>query len=49
MENPNEYDDEAFSHASIDLFDAITGMWEAGGSEDDIMAVVNNAIKDVIA
>ena len=46
-ENPNEYDDEAYTQASNDLFDAIFAMWEAGAAEDDIQAIVKDALSQV--
>lgn len=44
MENPNEYDDDAFVEASNNLSDAINAMWEAGASIEDIRKEANDHI-----
>lgn len=46
MENPNAYDDEAFLTASSKLQDAVSDLWEAGASEDDILEDCRNAIRE---
>lgn len=49
MDNPNEYDDEAFTQSSNDLIEATYGMWEAGASEEDILNAVKDALSQVSA
>lgn len=36
MNNPNEYDDDRYAKSSVEVIDAVTEMWEAGASSDDI-------------
>lgn len=43
-QNPNEYDDESFLKANVAIQQAVSEMWDAGGSADDIRAAVDNAI-----
>ena len=47
MENPNEYDDELFTQSSNDVIEGVLGMWEAGASEEDILACVKDALSQV--
>ena len=44
MDNPNEYDDEAYLKAHAALIEAVASMWEAGADEDDIMDSAKSAI-----
>jgi len=46
MENPNEYNDEAYTSASNDLFSAISGLWEAGADEQDIQSQFDQALEN---
>ena len=46
MKNPNEYDDEAFSYASVKLMDAVGAMWEAGAELDNIEADIQSALEN---
>lgn len=36
MKNPNEYDDDAYTKASNELFEAVANLWNAGASQNDI-------------
>lgn len=45
MENPNEYDDEAYTEASNAFFEAVQALWEAGAEEDDIRRQFENALR----
>jgi hypothetical protein len=57
IQNPNEYDDEAYSDAAGDLYgeevisDHAMRLWQAGGTIDDIRTefaeAVNNAIMEI--
>jgi len=47
MENPNEYDDDAYTQAANELFEAVMGLWAAGASEDDISGLFDNAMSQV--
>ena len=43
MPNPNEYDDAAYLKASNDLHDAVSGLWYAGATADEIESELQNA------
>lgn len=44
MENPNEYDDGAYTSARMELDGAVYDLWQAGATEDDIKEAFENAI-----
>ena len=44
LDNPNEYDDDAFTKAAIDADSAIVGMWEAGADLGNITDTIANAL-----
>lgn len=44
MENPNEYDDDAYLRAMDELVSAVVAMWEAGASLDNIAEEVRNGL-----
>lgn len=43
-ENPNEYDDDAFTRWANELDEAVAGLWEAGASATEIADLTTNAI-----
>lgn len=55
MANPNEYNDEAFANASVDLsgdpsIEAhVNALWRAGATRDDIIAEFTSVVEDAIA
>jgi hypothetical protein len=44
--NPNEYDDDAYTAATIKLVSALSAMWEAGASTDNIEDELENALRE---
>lgn len=51
-ENPNEYDDGAYVEATMtlpdDITDAVTAMWKAGASVDDVRNEVTQALDNAL-
>lgn len=47
VENPNEYNDDDWTTASIKVMSAITAMWSAGATLDDITDAVASALENV--
>lgn len=46
MDNPNEYDESAYTTASNKLFEAVVGLWGAGAAETEIESQVQQAIEN---
>jgi hypothetical protein len=46
MDNPNEYDDEKWSTASMRLISAVQAAWEAGASLDNIGQDVQTGLEN---
>lgn len=46
VDNPNEYDDDAFTRASVEANSAIEALFEAGASGENIADVIENALKN---
>lgn len=46
MENPNAYDDDKWSRASMDLRSAVASFWEAGCDLEHIEQDVQGALED---
>lgn len=45
--NPNEYNDDAFCQADLNLIDAVQQMWDAGCNVEEIQEQVNNSIANI--
>jgi hypothetical protein len=48
MENPNEYNEDQFLKASMELIDVVADLWEAGASEEDIKGEFENALRNAL-
>lgn len=46
MENPNEYDNNAWTQYSVDAQMGLSGFWESGASVEDVREVIANALSD---
>jgi hypothetical protein len=46
FDNPNDYDDEAFTMATINVNDAIEAAIEAGAGSDELSDCIENALKN---
>jgi hypothetical protein len=44
MSNPNEYNDEAYTQAALDLLEAIGDLYEAGITVDEMAAEIGAAV-----
>jgi hypothetical protein len=44
MKNPNPYDEERFQRGSNEIVNAVTEVWEAGGTLSDISSAVQDGL-----
>lgn len=46
INNPNDYNDEKYTEASVKLYAAVASMWSAGSSLDHIAETIQSALDD---
>jgi len=47
MLNPNPYDDDKFSAAALKIVSGIRGLWEAGGTINNLEDVIQGELMDI--